>query len=208
MQRIRHVYRRQQPAPLPRRTAQSRHQLQLEVDGLDVAHARSLWPYVASRTSALGTSELPFHRVGGWVRARVRRAAEPVLPRCLALGGHEAAAEGVYRRRRHLPAWSLLRTRSWRAATPGSFQSGWAVLALGPVKPRKVRSAQGCHFHARGSLVALGSRGTRRSFLSSARFASHIRDRGRNHGRPPVRRGPSASNDGTNPTIRPPDRNR
>jgi hypothetical protein len=36
-QRIRHGYRRQWPAPLPSRTAKTRHQSQLGVDGLDVA---------------------------------------------------------------------------------------------------------------------------------------------------------------------------
>ena len=41
-QRIRHVYRRHWPAPLPSRTAKSRHQSQLGVDGLDVANARSV----------------------------------------------------------------------------------------------------------------------------------------------------------------------
>jgi hypothetical protein len=34
-QRIRYVYRRQRPTPLPSRTAKSRHQSQLGVDGLD-----------------------------------------------------------------------------------------------------------------------------------------------------------------------------
>jgi hypothetical protein len=37
--------------PLPSRTAKSRHQLQLGVDGVDVAHARSLWPRAADGTS-------------------------------------------------------------------------------------------------------------------------------------------------------------
>jgi hypothetical protein len=35
-QRIRHVYRRQQPTSLLSRTAKSRHQSQLGVDGFDV----------------------------------------------------------------------------------------------------------------------------------------------------------------------------
>jgi len=39
-QRIPYVYRRQRPAPLPSRTAKSRHQSQLGVDGVDVKHAR------------------------------------------------------------------------------------------------------------------------------------------------------------------------
>jgi hypothetical protein len=39
-QRIRHGYRRQRPTPLPSRTAKSRHQMQLGVDGLEVANAR------------------------------------------------------------------------------------------------------------------------------------------------------------------------
>jgi hypothetical protein len=38
-QRIRHIYRRQRTSPLPSRTAKSRHQSQLGVDGFDVAHA-------------------------------------------------------------------------------------------------------------------------------------------------------------------------
>ena len=38
-QRIRHVYRRQRPSPLSSRPAQSRHQSQLGVDGLDVTHS-------------------------------------------------------------------------------------------------------------------------------------------------------------------------
>jgi hypothetical protein len=37
-QRIRHVYRRQRPAPLPSRTAKSRHQSQFGVDGPLVPH--------------------------------------------------------------------------------------------------------------------------------------------------------------------------
>jgi hypothetical protein len=36
-QRIRYVYRRQRPTPLPSRTAKTGHQSQLGVDGLDVA---------------------------------------------------------------------------------------------------------------------------------------------------------------------------
>jgi hypothetical protein len=43
-QRIRHIYRRQRPTALPSRTAKSRHQAQLGVDGLDIAHARSVGP--------------------------------------------------------------------------------------------------------------------------------------------------------------------
>jgi hypothetical protein len=35
-QRVRHVNRRQRPTPLPSRTAKSRHQAQLGVDGVDV----------------------------------------------------------------------------------------------------------------------------------------------------------------------------
>jgi hypothetical protein len=50
-QRIRHDYRRQRPTPLPSRTAQSRHQSQLGVDGLDVTRARSIWLRVAGSTS-------------------------------------------------------------------------------------------------------------------------------------------------------------
>jgi hypothetical protein len=38
-QRIRHVYRRQRSTPLPSRTAKSRHQSQLGVEGVEVAHA-------------------------------------------------------------------------------------------------------------------------------------------------------------------------
>jgi len=41
-QRIRHIYQRQRPTPLPSRTAKSRHPSQLGVDGLEVAHVRSL----------------------------------------------------------------------------------------------------------------------------------------------------------------------
>jgi hypothetical protein len=41
-QRIRHVYRRQRSTPFPSRTAKSRHQSQLGVDGLDVAHLATL----------------------------------------------------------------------------------------------------------------------------------------------------------------------
>jgi hypothetical protein len=43
-------YRRQRPTPLPSHTAKSHHQSQLGVDGLDVAHARSVRdaPYVAT----------------------------------------------------------------------------------------------------------------------------------------------------------------
>jgi hypothetical protein len=41
-QRIRHAYRRQRPTPRPSRMAKSRHQSQLGVDGLDVAHAGSI----------------------------------------------------------------------------------------------------------------------------------------------------------------------
>jgi hypothetical protein len=43
-QRIRHVYRRQRPASTPelRRAAKGRQQLQLGVDGLDVAHLATL----------------------------------------------------------------------------------------------------------------------------------------------------------------------
>jgi hypothetical protein len=37
-QRIRHIYRRQRTAPLPSRTAKSRHEPQLGVDGLEVAN--------------------------------------------------------------------------------------------------------------------------------------------------------------------------
>jgi hypothetical protein len=37
-QRIRHVYRRQRPAPLPSRKTKRRHQSQPGVDALDVAH--------------------------------------------------------------------------------------------------------------------------------------------------------------------------
>jgi hypothetical protein len=35
-QRIRHGYRRQRPTPLPSGMAESRHQSQLGIDGLDV----------------------------------------------------------------------------------------------------------------------------------------------------------------------------
>jgi hypothetical protein len=41
-ERIRHVYRRQRTTPLPSRTPKGYYRSQLGVDGLDVAHARSL----------------------------------------------------------------------------------------------------------------------------------------------------------------------
>jgi hypothetical protein len=43
-QRIRHINRRQRPTPLLSRTAESRHQSQLGVDGFGIAYARSVGP--------------------------------------------------------------------------------------------------------------------------------------------------------------------
>jgi hypothetical protein len=62
--RIRHVYRRQRSPPLRSRTAKSRHQSQLGLDGLDVAHARNLWPYVAGGTSARAQTNCRFTGCG------------------------------------------------------------------------------------------------------------------------------------------------
>jgi hypothetical protein len=55
-QRIRHVYRRQRPTPLLRRTAKRRRQSQLGVDGLDVAHAElrsAPWGSTSHRSTLL-----------------------------------------------------------------------------------------------------------------------------------------------------------
>ena len=50
-QRIRRVYRRQRPTPLPSHMVKDRHQLQLGVDGFDVAHAPSVDPASRAGTS-------------------------------------------------------------------------------------------------------------------------------------------------------------
>jgi hypothetical protein len=73
-QRIRHAYRRQRPTPLPSRTAESRHQSQLGVDGLDAAHARSLWPLAAGVTSPFCSGRLP--------DTEIRPAPRLTLPQC------------------------------------------------------------------------------------------------------------------------------
>jgi hypothetical protein len=52
-QRIRHVYRRRRPTQLPSRMTESRNKSQLGIDGLDVAHARSVGPLAAGVTSPL-----------------------------------------------------------------------------------------------------------------------------------------------------------
>ena len=52
-QRIHHGNRRQRPTPFPCRTAKSRHQSRFRVEGLDVAHAQSIWLRAAGSTSPL-----------------------------------------------------------------------------------------------------------------------------------------------------------
>jgi hypothetical protein len=59
-QRIRHVYRRQQTTLFPSCTAKSRNQLQLGVDGLDVAHARTLGRPPGASTSHRSTLLIVF----------------------------------------------------------------------------------------------------------------------------------------------------
>jgi hypothetical protein len=55
-QRIHHVYQWQRPTLLPSPTAKSRHRSQLGVDGLQVAHARSLGPRVGVTTSPIAAA--------------------------------------------------------------------------------------------------------------------------------------------------------
>jgi len=64
-------------------------------DRLKVAHARSLWPYVASRTSARAQTNCRFTGCGDGYERGLAARRTPGLPRALALGSHEAAAGGA-----------------------------------------------------------------------------------------------------------------
>ena len=71
-QRIRHVYRRQRPTPLPSRTAKNRDQSQLAVDGLvagQTAFGARAWPSRQSVAGQVDDDELRRTVIG--VRSRV-----------------------------------------------------------------------------------------------------------------------------------------
>jgi hypothetical protein len=90
-QRIGHGYQWQRPTPPPSRTAKSGHQLQLGVDGVDVAHARSTWLCAAGSTSP-ATSEVDVvARVHYWKTAVIQNNGSATV----FLGGSTVTATGA-----------------------------------------------------------------------------------------------------------------